>query len=584
MKLLKLSNKKLLILLLFVLLIPNSSYTNEPIDIWDLENLKNKNKIEKENESIEENINKLSNIKKDSSNLVLVEEEEKFISNELNLVGLYDPADNDLNLNMWELSDGEKIIKLIEKIQKIKLSNDAKNIYKKIILTNAFPPENNINVEEFTNLKIKWLINNNDLDLIKEFIIKNDEQTYNNELIKYYLDKNLSLGKIDNICEVFSLIKILPESDYISKYKIYCLIHKDQKEVAQLQYDLIKESGFKDIFFDKSFNYLMGYTSDTEILLSEESLLNFHLSYLTMKDFLYEPNENTKKIIWQYLSSNNLLTNANDIDLEDREKIKSFEKATNEGSYNEADLLDLYTRFQFNIHQIITVFDAYKLLPNYESRALLYQAFLVSKDPDTQIKLLELLKREFDDDKLYKAFDKELIRLIQTIDEEKISSENSEFYELQLSKIGNEKLKIKYNNKILHQSKLINYFSGNISKEKIEKELEKMLKKIKKNKKYYFSTKDNIIIESLISDGIKISEKYESILELNKSNIPTDIEVMINDGEIAMILLRLVEIIGEDNLKDLGTETLYFIVSTLNKLNIDKIRNDIILQVIPVKV
>ena len=51
-----------------------------------------------------------------------------------------------------------------------------------------------------------------------------------------------------------------------------------------------------------------------------------------------------------------------------------------------------------------------------------------------------------------------------------------------------------------------------------------------------------------------------------------------------MILLRLIEIIGEDNLNDLGTETLYFIISTLNKLNIDKIRNDIILQVIPVKV
>ena len=74
------------------------------------------------------------------------------------------------------------------------------------------------------------------------------------------------------------------------------------------------------------------------------------------------------------------------------------------------------------------------------------------------------------------------------------------------------------------------------------------------------------------------------MLDLNKSNIPTDIEVMINDGEIAMILLRLVEIIGEDDLSDLGTETLYFIISTLNKLNIDKIRNDIILQVIPVKV
>ncbi|MDC2996464.1 hypothetical protein OAZ85_03160, partial [Candidatus Pelagibacter sp.] len=89
---------------------------------------------------------------------------------------------------------------------------------------------------------------------------------------------------------------------------------------------------------------------------------------------------------------------------------------------------------------------------------------------------------------------------------------------------------------------------------------------------------------SLISDGIKVPEKYENMLDLNNSNIPTDIEVMINDGEIAMILLRLVEIIGEDDLVDLGTETIYFIITTLNKLNIDKIRNDIILQVIPVKV
>ena len=584
MRLLKLSNKKLLNLLLFVLLIPNSSYTNEPIDIWDLENVKNKNKIEKENESIEENINKLSNIKKDSSNLVLVEEEEKFISNELNLVGLYDPADNDLNLNMWELSDGEKIIKLVEKIHKIKLSDDAKNIYKKLILTNAFPPENNIDISEFINLKIKWLIENDDLNLIKDFIIKNDKGEFNSKLAKHYLDKNLSLGKIEKSCELFSIMKTIPNTEYILKYKIYCLIHADQMEVAQLQYDLLKESGFKDDFFDKSFNYLMGYISDPEIKISEESLLNFHLSYLSIKGFSFEPNKNTKKIIWRYLSSNNLLTKVNDIDLEDRDKIKSFEKATNEGSYKETDLLDLYTRFQFNIYQIISAIDAYKLLPNYEARALLYQAFLVSKDADTQIKLLELLKKEFDDDNLNNAFDKELVNLVQTIDEDKISPQYSEFYELQLAKSGSEKLKIIYNNKILHQSKLINYFNGEISKEKTEKDLDKMLKKLKKNKKYYFSIKDNILIESLVYDGIKISEKYENMLELDKSNIPTDIEVMINDGEIAMILLRLVEIIGEDNLKDLGTETLYFIISTLNKLNIDKIRNDIILQVIPVKV
>ena len=155
----------------------------------------------------------------------------------------------------------------------------------------------------------------------------------------------------------FSEIKIVPEDNYILKYKIYCLLYQGQKEVAQLQYDLVKETGFQDSFFDKSFNFLMGYSDNSDADISEENLLDFHLSYLSKEDFTYETNEKTKKIIWQYLSSNNLLTKVNDIDLEDREKVKSFEKATNNGSYKESDLLDLYTRFQFNIYQIISVFD-----------------------------------------------------------------------------------------------------------------------------------------------------------------------------------------------------------------------------------
>ena len=95
---------------------------------------------------------------------------------------------------MWELSDGEKIIKIVKKIQSIKLSNDAKNIYKKLILTNAFPPETNIDLDEFIGLKINWLIKNNDLELIKEFILKNHQGEFNNKLLEHYLDRNLSLG------------------------------------------------------------------------------------------------------------------------------------------------------------------------------------------------------------------------------------------------------------------------------------------------------------------------------------------------------------------------------------------------------
>ena len=583
MKILKLLSRNIFIFLFSYFLIISTSFANETVDIWNLENNKKNNEIKKKKENLDKNNNQTSINNFNSTNLISVEQEEKFNKDENNLIGLYDPDENDLTIDMWEKSDGDKITQIVEKIHKLNLSYDAKNIYNKLILTNSFPPKRNINTQDFINLKINWLIKNNDLELIKEFLVKNDYENYNLSLIKYYLNQNLSLAKIEKSCELFSFIKNLPKDNYITKFQIYCLINENKKEIAQLQYDLFKESGYEDEFFDNIFNFLIGYSENIEVDISEKSLLEFHLTYLANENFSFEPNKKTKKIIWQYLSSNNLLTKVNDVDLDDREKIRSFENATNNGSYKESDLLDLYTRFQFNIYQLVSVFDAYKLLPSYEARALLYQAFLVSKEPQNQMILLELLKKEFDDDNLNNAFDKELIKLIGNINKDDLTNQTLDFYNIQMARVKDENQKIKYNNKILHQSRLINYFDGKISKDKVEKDLNKRFKKLKKNKKYYFSTKDNIVIESLISDGIEIPEKYESILDLDKSNIPTDIEVMINDGETAMILLRLVEIIGEDDLKNLGTETLYFIISTLNKLNIDKIRNDIILQVIPVK-
>ena len=85
-----------------------------------------------------------------------------------------------------------------------------------------------------------------------------------------------------------------------------------------------------------------------------------------------------------------MLENLDKIDLEDGEKIISIEKATHEGNYLEKDLLNLYTRYRFNIHQLISVFDSYKMLSGYEGRALLYQGFLISKDTKTKIKLLKI--------------------------------------------------------------------------------------------------------------------------------------------------------------------------------------------------
>ena len=144
--------------------------------------------------------------------------------------------------------------------------------------------------------------------------------------------------------------------------------------------------------------------------------------------------------------------------------------------------------------------------------------------------------------------------------------------------------KIKYNNKILHQSKLVNYFNGDYAKSKIEEDLDKFLKKIKKDKKYFLSKKDIIFLEVLKSDGIEISKKYKNLYQINKSEMPSDIQEMINNKEVGAALLRVVEVIGPDKIEDIDDDTFYFIISTLSQLNADLIRNKLLLKVLPLKV
>ena len=59
---------------------------------------------------------------------------------------------------------------------------------------------------------------------------------------------------------------------------------------------------------------------------------------------------------------------------------------------------------------------------------------------------------------------------------------------------------------------------------------------------------------------------------------------MINNNEKGAALLRIAEVIGQDKLERIDDDTMYFIISTLNQLNINIIRNKILLKVLPLKV
>lgn len=580
MRILKLLNNFQLIFIYLLLINCNLSYSNEPVDIWNIEKSEDKDLVleESSTESIQTD---QSDITSQNTNIFL--EEETINLNEMTLVGLYDPAEFDLKIDMWTNSDGDQIKSLINKIFKKKLSNDSKEILKIALLTNSYLPKNKITSQEFIDFKINFLIKNNDFKLIKNFLIKNENLENNSTLIKHYIDKFIIEANIEESCKLFNEVKTLQLNNYLEKFKIYCLIADEKREDAQLYFDLKKEVGFEDKFFEKKFSILMNYEKKDTNNISKKTPLDFHLSHITSENFNFQPDENTKKYIWKYLASYNLLEGINDIDLENDNKIINIEKATNNENYSETELLNLYKRFQFSLDQLLTVKKTYKLLPNHQGRALLYQRLLLTYDTKEKLYLAEALKKSMIEDDIENAFKIQLSNILNNIPIEDVPLNFTNFYENNIKYENQRSNKIKYNSKIIHQSKLINYFSKEFNLEKATKETNEFMKKIKSNKKYVFSNKDKMLLDSLRHDGVELQKKFQNLYQINP-NVPTDLQVLINNNDVGMTLLRIVEIIGEDNIKDLGTETQYFIITVLNEINLDKLRNKILLDILPQRI
>ena len=589
MKILKLLNRISFFFIIILITCLNSYAEDQPVDIWNIEkeeinDTTKTQSLEEENEQNEStsefDIYKMQNQKKEDQ----IKLDENLNNEKIKIIGLYDPEDFDLDINMWNNSDGDQLKRILSKLNKMPLSDDANEIMKISLLTNAHLPKKNISQKDFLRFKTEWFIKNSDLDLIENYLIKNQILDLHPQLTKYLVEQYLLEANVDKACEIYSKNSSPITDNYLSKFEIYCLIHLGRNDEAQLIFDLKKELGFNEKYFEKKVNYLLGYSNEIDKSISQKSILDFHLAHKTNPEFTFEPKENTDKIIWKYLSSFNLLNSFDKIETSELDKISTLEKATNNKNYPEKDLFEIYKRFQFNINQLLNAEQSHKSLSNIEARALMYQKVLLESEIIEQLKLLKILKNLFVKDDISDAFDIELKKFLKRINPTDIPDNLTSFYYTNIKIKENVNLDIKFNNNILHQSKLINYFNGDYSKSKIEKDINNFLKKIKKDKKYFLSKKDRMVLESLKFDGIEISKKYDDLFNLDESEIPNDLQVMANNNEKGAVLLRIAEVIGQDKLERIDEDTIYFIIRTLNKLNIDKIRNKILLKVLPLKV
>ena len=532
----KLSSLNKYIGLLILLISYQTLHSEEEIDIWN-KDTKKKSTITKTETSSNQPINSEIFKKSQTNNKIEIENEILENSENVKIFGIYDPAENNFELNMWSQTEAENVRSSFKRIKRISLSNTATKIFKNTILSFAYPPKG-MSEKEFVDLKIDWMIENKRIELIEKFLKQNTTFPNKKKLIQYLVDDNIAKADIKKGCQKINFLDKSVKDSYLDKFKIYCLVFNKKNNEAQLQLDILREENQSDNFFDEKINFLLGVTSKTSEKIKENNLLNFYLSSVTIKDFKYEPKQDTKKIIWEYLNAANLIKLD---DAQDKDKLRDLEIAANQDQLDKQKIFDIYSNIVFDLNNLIKAEDIYQTFDNIDARALIYQKFLLSDNEENKVKLLFLLKELFKKDNLSNIFVEFLSDRLKEIELREIPESYQEVVQKNIITTEELKLgKIKFDDKILHRSRLLKYFNEETDQKKAQKDFIKIYKKIKKNRKYFFSAKDLALVESLAQDGFEIPKEFDYQEISKKYNIPSDLLKLGKSNQSAFLTLKLV--------------------------------------------
>ena len=579
------SLNNLLLNILFCSVVIAQSAIAETRDIWQ----QSKSIKPSENKNLEiENKNELPPINLNQSNkteLQISSINQSALDNENKEVvfGIYDPKLTNINIDFWKPIPSEVFNNFSSEIFKNEYSVSTSKLINRIFFSKTNLSHLDDKGLAYLNFVSTYLAKTKDSKLIDSVIDQNNLLLNNEKLLDFLVNNYFTSYQIDKACKYAVNMGAEIKNFELQKFKIFCLVKNKENKKALANLELMRESGFKDDFFIQKINYLLGMLLARQGEENTDTLLNIHLSSLANPDFnpsftVFKNDASKTKYFFNspFISKSLIFNNKQDsLTDDDFELIRFLEEGSNIESFPLEKLYALYKKIVFKIDDLLVPNEAFSKYHPVKGRALLYQSILLTRDQQQRLKLIELIKDNYNKNNLAKLGNKVYFSFISSIDKKYLSDEiiQTIFENSQNSKQNN--AKVLNNVKYFYQSDVVTLLFDKKINQNQKKSLEKFASLLD-SKKYQASAKDIVLATLLAEQKTNLPSGLKKITNTDEIYIPNKIYDMIERKEYSKATLELVLLTQKlQDSKDYARDFL-IIIKILDRLNFSLIKQEFI--------
>lgn len=499
------------------------------------------------------------------------------------IFGIYDPATTGIPVNFWSGIDSKLFQDLSSDLLSDPNSFATNYTIKKIFFSKVNLSEFDDKGISYLNFISLFLAKQKDIDLIDSVINQNNLLLNNEKLLSYLINDNFASYEIKKTCKYATQLGAEISNFELQKFKVFCLVQAKENRKALAQLELMKEAGFKDSFFEQKINYLQGMLLSKKEIENTDSLLNIHLSILSDPEFnpsysIFKNNLNKKKyffkspLVEKVIDKNNALESGYTTE-DEFELIKFLESGSDANIFPIDKLLPFYKKIIFGIDDLLSPLETYSKYHPSKGKALLYQAILLTRDPEQKLAFMLELKKNYIQNKTPALANALYFKLVKNINKKYLSkdllSEIQTYNENSNKKITS----VETNNAYLHTSDAISLLTEKKINKKKVKVLNKFSKLVTKNK-YQLNEKDLAMIYLLSEKKISLPGELKKYLNSEEIYIPNKIYNLLEKNQLDLATIELLKLIK--NLKESKDYVRDFriINKIFDRLGLDLLKND----------